>query len=51
MLVKKYRDGVELPEKRPCWDYRAVNARIVSDAHPLPLLKKGEVDWEVNLIE
>ena len=37
VLVKKYRDGVELPEKRPCWDYRAVNARIVSDAHPLPL--------------
>jgi transposase InsO family protein len=37
VLVKKYRDGVELPEKRPCWDYRAVNSRIVSDAHPLPL--------------
>jgi transposase InsO family protein len=37
VLVRKYRDGVELPEKRPCWDYRAVNSRIVSDAHPLPL--------------
>lgn len=37
VLVKKYRDGVELPERRPCWDYRAVNDRIVSDAHPLPL--------------
>ena len=37
VLVKKYRDGVELPERRPCWDYRAVNERIVSDAHPLPL--------------
>ena len=37
VLVKKYRDGVELPEKRPCWDYRPVNSRIVSDAHPLPL--------------
>ena len=37
VLVKKYRDGVELPERRPCWDYRAVNDLIVSDAHPLPL--------------
>lgn len=37
LLVKKVRDGVELPEKRPCWDYRWVNDRIVSDAHPLPL--------------
>ena len=37
VLVKKMRDGVVLDEKRPCWDYRWVNERIVSDAHPLPL--------------
>jgi hypothetical protein len=37
LLVRKVRDGVELPEKRPCWDYRWVNDLIVSDAHPLPL--------------
>ena len=37
VLVKKVRDGVVLDEKRPCWDYRWVNDRIVSDAHPLPL--------------
>ena len=37
LLVRKMRDGVELPEKRPCWDYRWVNDLIVSDAHPLPL--------------
>ena len=37
VLVKKVRDGVVLDEKRPCWDYRWANDRIVSDAHPLPL--------------
>ena len=37
VLVRKVRDGVELDEKRPCWDLRAVNERIISDAHPLPL--------------
>ena len=37
LLVRKMRDGVELAEKRPCWDYRWVNDLIVSDAHPLPL--------------
>jgi transposase InsO family protein len=37
VLVKKVRDGVEIAEKRPCWDYRRVNDRIVGDAHPLPL--------------
>ena len=37
VLVKKVRDGVVLDEKRPCWDYRWANERIVSDAHPLPL--------------
>ena len=37
VLVKKVRDGVELKEKRPCWDYRKVNDLIISDAHPLPL--------------
>jgi len=37
VLVRKVRDGVVLDEKRPCWDYRAVNDRIFSDAHPLPL--------------
>jgi transposase InsO family protein len=37
LLVRKMREGVELPEKRPCWDYRWVNDLIVSDAHPLPL--------------
>ncbi len=28
---------MEIAEKRPCWDYRRVNDRIVGDAHPLPL--------------
>jgi hypothetical protein len=37
VLVKKVRDGVVLDEKRPCWDYRWVNALILGDAHPLPL--------------
>jgi hypothetical protein len=37
VLVKKMRDGVEIAEKRPCWDYRRVNDRIVGDAYPLPL--------------
>ena len=37
VMVKKYRDGVELPEKRPCWDYRRVNELIKGDAFPLPL--------------
>jgi hypothetical protein len=37
VLVKKMRDGVEIAEKRPCWDYRRPNDRIVGDAHPLPL--------------
>ena len=37
VLVKKMRDGVGIAEKRPCWDYRRVNDRIVGDAHPLPL--------------
>jgi hypothetical protein len=37
VLVKKVRDGVELQEKRPCWDYRRVNDLIMTDAHPLPL--------------
>ena len=37
VLVKKMRDGVEIAEKRPCWDYRRVNELIVGDAHPLPL--------------
>jgi hypothetical protein len=37
VLVKKMRDGVEIAEKRPCWDYRRVNDLIVGDAHPLPL--------------
>jgi hypothetical protein len=37
VMVKKYRDGVELPEKRPCWDYRRVNDLIKGDAFPLPL--------------
>jgi hypothetical protein len=37
LLVKKVRDGVELPEKRMCFDYRPVNDRIMTDAHPLPL--------------
>jgi hypothetical protein len=36
-MVKKYRDGVELKEKRPCWDYRRVNDLIKGDAFPLPL--------------
>ena len=29
--------GVELKEKRPCWDYRRVNDLIKGDAFPLPL--------------
>ena len=37
VLVKKYRDGVELDEKRPCWDYRRLNALIRTDSFPLPL--------------
>jgi hypothetical protein len=37
VLVKKVREGVELQEKRPCWDLRRVNDLIVTDAHPLPL--------------
>src|SRR6185437_943369 len=37
VMVKKYRDGVELKEKRPCWDYRRVNDLIKGDAFPLPL--------------
>jgi len=37
VLVAKVRDGVVLDEKRPCWDYRLVNDRLVGDAHPLPL--------------
>jgi hypothetical protein len=37
VLVKKVRDGVVLPEKRPCWDYRFVNNVIKGDAFPLPL--------------
>ncbi|HEY4389146.1 MAG TPA: reverse transcriptase family protein, partial [Ktedonobacteraceae bacterium] len=37
VLVKKYRDGVELDEKRPCWDYRRINSLIRTDSFPLPL--------------
>jgi transposase InsO family protein len=37
VLVKKYRDGVELDEKRPCWDYRRLNQLIRIDSFPLPL--------------
>ena len=37
VMVKKFRDGVELQEKRPCWDYRRVNDLIKGDAFPLPL--------------
>jgi hypothetical protein len=37
VMVKKFRDGVELDEKRWCYDYRRVNDLIVSDAYPLPL--------------
>ena len=37
VLVPKKRDGVVLDEKRPCWDYRVLNALTVPDAHPLPL--------------
>ena len=37
VMVKKYRDGVELKEKRPCWDYRRVNDLMKGDAFPLPL--------------
>ena len=37
VMVKKYRDGVEQKEKRPCWDYRRVNDLIRGDAFPLPL--------------
>jgi transposase InsO family protein len=37
LLVKKVRDGVELPEKRMCIDLRQVNDLIESDAYALPL--------------
>ena len=37
VLVKKYRDGVELDEKRPCWDYRRVNHLVHIDSFPMPL--------------
>lgn len=37
VLVSKKRDGVVLPEKRPCWDYRLVNDRTVADAQQPPL--------------
>ena len=37
VLVKKYRDGVELDEKRPCWDYRRVNQLVRIDSFPIPL--------------
>ena len=33
VLVKKVRDGVELKEKQPCWDYRKINDLIITDAH------------------
>jgi hypothetical protein len=36
-MVKKVKDGVELEEKRPCWDYRGPNDLIKGDAFPLPL--------------
>ncbi len=38
LLVRKVRDGVELPEKRPCWDYRWVNDLIVSEIWSLVFL-------------
>ena len=37
VMVKKVKDGVELEEKRPCWDYRRPNDLIKGDSHPLPL--------------
>jgi transposase InsO family protein len=37
VMVKKVKDGVELEEKRPCWDYRRPNDLIKGDAFPLPL--------------
>ena len=37
VLVKKFRDGVELPERRPCWDYRGLNLLVRKDSFPLPL--------------
>jgi transposase InsO family protein len=37
-MAAKYKDGKQLEEKRPCWDYRRPNDLTVSDSHPLPLL-------------
>jgi transposase InsO family protein len=37
VMVKKMKDGMELEEKRPCWDFRRPNDLIKGDAFPLPL--------------